>query len=106
MTYGNNEILIRRPPLESALSTLRILKRSSSYLSKDPDDLLMQLSISQTGDAAVEMYRTLQAIETAFQTLLENTIQAMENAGVSFDEMDRSSAQTFNDLPYTPQYGR
>lgn len=101
-----NEILLQRSNLEIALSTLRILKRTSTYLNEDPDDLLMQTSISETGEAVVEMYRTLQAAETAFQKLLANTIQAIENAGVSFDQADRSSAKTFNDLPYTPQYGR
>lgn len=101
-----NEILLQRSNLEIALSTLRILKRTSTYLNEDPDDLLMQTSISETGEAVVEMYRTLQAAETAFQKLLANTIQAIENAGVSFDLADRSSAKSFNDLPYTPQYGR
>lgn len=103
----HNELLYRQTELEAALSTLRYLKDSpSNYRNSDPDDLLMQTSISETSDAVIEMFQTLQAIDDAFQKLLEHTILSMEYAGVSFDQADRSSAKTFNDLPYTPQYGR
>lgn len=100
-----NEITLKRPSLEFALNKLRQLESDSSYRGKDPDDLLMQTSISETSDAVVEMYRTLQHTEDAFRKLLHNTILAIENAGISFDAADHNAAMTFNDLPYTPQFG-
>lgn len=96
----NNEIIIRQAELHAALATLRALQSGTVFRHLDPDDLLMNTSISETSDAVIEMYRVLQATEDSFQRLLERTIQAIEVAGVSFEQADSTAGQGFKDLPY------
>lgn len=96
----NNEIIIRKTELITAIATLKAMRMGTIYRAVDPDDFLMNTSISETSDAVAQMFRKLQATEDVFQRLLENTIQALETAEIAFEDADTSAGGFFDDLPY------
>ena len=96
-----NEIKITQSSLADGISMLKGLRTPSSYYSQDCDDVMMNTSISDTSDELREMFHTLQAAETAFIALLEKTIEALEAAGISFEEADNASSNDIESLPFT-----
>lgn len=89
-------IIVNQNALQSGVSKLQSLK-SGSLMGKSASDMFT-LSVSETSDAALELYEKLQRTEELFLLLVEKTIQAMEAAGVSFQEADQTAANHFTIL--------
>ena len=89
-------IIVIQGGLQVGVSKLQSL-RSGSMMGKSASDMFT-LSVSETSDAALELYEKLQQTEELFLLLVEKTIQAMEAAGVSFQEADQSAANNFTIL--------
>ena len=89
-------IIVNQGGLQDGVSKLQSL-RSGSMMGKSASDMFT-LSVSETSDAALELYEKLQRTEELFLLLVEKTIQAMEAAGVSFQEADQTAANHFTIL--------
>lgn len=89
-------IIVNQGGLQDGVSKLQSL-RSGSMMGKSASDMFT-LSVSETSDAALELYEKLQQTEELFLLLVEKTIQAMEAAGVSFQEADQTAANHFTIL--------
>lgn len=96
----NNEIIIKKTALNTAILALKRLRTGTIYRNMDADIVLMNTSISESSDAVTDMFHTLQQSEDAFLELVEKTIAAMEAAGVSFEQADITAGQEYSDLPY------
>lgn len=98
MVIIQDEILVNQLELNAAIMELRRLTSGTSYGRHSLDKFLV--SSSETADAAEQMYQTLRDTETVLVELIEKTIQAMEAAGVSFEEADTRAGIGFREIPY------
>lgn len=83
----SQEIRIDKLIICQTLIGLKQLKDESSYFKGSLD--CFTLSDSKMSDSITKSFNTLQSIEKAFNELVVNTINAMEYAGISFDEAEQ-----------------
>ena len=99
-----DQILINPSQIFSAVKSLMSLMIETKYSNMDPDIILMNNSISETSDSIIEMYQLLQESELVFRQIIQKTFTALNEAGISFQETDKSMADIINDLPYAIIY--
>lgn len=83
------EIEFKEKMLEVALKDLCVLRVGTTYTYRNSD--LFMLSDSNTAEELEEMFRLLQDTERDFLNLLNNTIEALKNAGISFEQAEKDA---------------
>lgn len=91
-----DSIVYNREQLRIAVRSLAEIRHGTKYQKMRPD--VFMLSDGETAEEVTELFMLLKHTEMALIELVEKTIDAMEAAGVSFEESDSESARRIEEI--------